>query len=336
MKPQLGMRGSSPFALIATLILLTCGLAASGTFAGESVAVSKASAAAENDRGDPSARPATFFTINSVLAKLDGQRAHKTDAVHLAALTPTTSVTDTPPEFGSAPAIGTEPFGLFTLRAPDGVLWRKWRSVEEEIVRDQAVLEQCRADAENCPVHAAQFLRLISAVKSKSGRAQLEEVNQGVNAVIRYVSDLAQFGELDRWSAALSTFASRKGDCEDYAITKYVALREAGFPEDQLRLLLVRDRSVRQDHAVLAAKLDGRWLILDNRWSGLRDDSDELNFTPLFAINHAGVFLFAKPYAKLTPEADVTEATPAAADPENTEWVNTESYGGSGGAPLLL
>jgi len=43
----------------------------------------------------------------------------------------------------------------------------------------------------------------------------------------------------------------REGDCEDYAIAKYVALREAGFPQDDLQLVLVRDRAVRQDHAVL-------------------------------------------------------------------------------------
>ena len=43
-------------------------------------------------------------------------------------------------------------------------------------------------------------------------------------------SDFTQHGEADRWSAPLATFATAKGDCEDYAIAKYVALREAGFP----------------------------------------------------------------------------------------------------------
>ena len=44
----------------------------------------------------------------------------------------------------------------------------------------------------------------------------------------------------------------RRGDCEDYAIAKYVALREAGVARENLQLVLVRDRAVRQDHAVLA------------------------------------------------------------------------------------
>ena len=90
-------------------------------------------------------------------------------------------------------------------------------------------------DAEGCPSYAAQFLRLIKAVKAKSGRDQLDEANRAVNMAIRYVSDYAQHGEADRWSAPLATFATGKGDCEDYAIAKYVALREAGFPEGDLR-----------------------------------------------------------------------------------------------------
>ena len=151
--------------------------------------------------------------------------------------------------------------------------------------------------AEGCPSHAAQFLRLIKAVKARSGRDQLDEANRAVNMAIRYASDFALHGEADRWTAPLATFAIGKGDCEDYAIAKFVALTEAGFPRDDLQLVLVRDRAVRQDHAVLAARLDGHWLILDSRRSDLMDDNDASSFTPLFAINHRGVQLFAAPFA---------------------------------------
>ena len=29
--------------------------------------------------------------------------------------------------------LGNEPFGLFTFRAPEGLLWRKWRGVERQM-----------------------------------------------------------------------------------------------------------------------------------------------------------------------------------------------------------
>jgi hypothetical protein len=77
--------------------------------------------------------------------------------------------------------------------------------------------------------------------------------------------------------------------------------------------VLVRDRAVRQDHAVLAARLNDHWLILENGRSELLADFDASNFTPLFAIDHRGVQLFAATYAKRPLLAGEAEAAPAAA-----------------------
>ncbi len=285
---------------------------------------------------DAAARPpATFFRINDVLAKLDAMRGRGPNAVRLAALAPSNIATDATPEPKQAAPRGDEPFGLFTFRAPDGLLWRKWRGLEAKLTKDTETLRQCEADAGNCPSNAAQFLRLIGAVKSKSGRDRLDEANRAVNMVVRYVSDFAQHGEADRWSSPLETFATAKGDCEDYAIAKYVALREAGFPREDLRLVLVRDRAVRQDHAVLAARLDGQWLILDNRRNSLIEDGDATSFTPLFAINHDGVHLFATPYAKRQPLTGEIAAAPAAESGERVEWTGDEALAGGGGISAL-
>ena len=204
-------------------------------------------------------------------------------------------------------------------------MWRKWRGIESDIATDHAVLNRCRERAEGCPPYAAQFLRLIKAVQAKSGRDQLDEANRAVNMEIRYVSDYAQHGEADRWSAALATFATGKGDCEDYAIAKYVALAEAGFPRDDLQLVLVRDHAVRQDHALLLARLEDRWLILDNRRADLMDDSDASSFMPLFAINYRGVQLFAAPYAKRLPlDSDVDAVPAASSEGDAGKWSGLE------------
>jgi predicted transglutaminase-like cysteine proteinase len=341
MIPRLKLRQLRSFASFAGLILCTSICATTASFAADDTAVADAPAdfmpGSERTSNRP---PATFFSINEVLAKLDRQRGRGPAAVRLAALPPSNFATDAQPPQKEAPPVGKEPFGLFTFRAPEGMLWQKWRGVEADMAREQTVLDRCREDAGNCPSYAAQFLRLIDTVKSKSGRARLEEANRAVNAAIRYVSDYAQFGEADRWSAPLATFATAKGDCEDYAIAKYVALREAGFPEGELRLVLVRDRAVRQDHAVLAARFEDRWLILDNRRSDLLADSDVSSFTPLFAINHRGVQLFAAPYAKRPLLAGEVEAAPAAASNGNAgEWGGVDVSNGSSklsSLPLLM
>ena len=83
----------------------------------------------------------------------------------------------------------------------------------------------------------------------------------------------------------LMTFTSGAGDCEDYAIAKYIALRQAGMAARDLRLVILHDRLAHEDHAVTAARLDSRWLILDNRRMGLLVDTQVRNMTPLLALD---------------------------------------------------
>src|SRR6266481_3526541 len=207
MKPRLKMRQLGSFASFAGLILCTSICVTSVSFAADDRAVPEASAdfTPGSDRASNRA-PATFFSINAVLAKIDRQRGRGPDAVRLAALPPSNFATDAQPPQKEAAPVGKEPFGLFTFRAPDGMLWRKWRGVEADMAKEQAVLDRCRTDAASCPSYAAQFLRLIESVKSKAGRARLDEANRAINAAIRYVSDYAHHGEAERWSAPLATF----------------------------------------------------------------------------------------------------------------------------------
>jgi hypothetical protein len=142
-----------------------------------------------------------------------------------------------------------------------------------------------------------------------------------------------QLGAADRWSSALSSFATGEGDCEDYAIAKYAALSEAGFAAEDLRLVLVRDRTVREDHAVLAVRHDGKWLIMDNRSALLREDNQISSFTPLFAINHRGVQLFATPYASRDAGGE-TDALPAADATGTAEWTGAEADASPGGGAI--
>ena len=243
----------------------------------------------------PAAAPARFFTINKVLAKVDGQRdGSPSDQVRLAARDDT--ATDAP---GPLPRrSGAEPFGMFAFRAPEGVLWTKWRGVAADIAKDVETMARCRASVAQCSPAATRFIAVIDDVRRHDGRARLETVNRAVNDAIRYTGDMEQHGVADLWSAPLATFASGRGDCEDYAIAKYVALRESGIAAEDMRVLLARDLAVREDHAVLAVREGGRWMILDNRSMAPIADSDARSFMPLFALDHDGVKLFAAPYVE--------------------------------------
>jgi predicted transglutaminase-like cysteine proteinase len=205
-------------------------------------------------------------------------------AIKLAAIDPTAAYSDL-----THPA-RAEPFGLIALQAPDGELWRKWRQVHQEIRREAEVLALCRASAGDCASGPARrFLAIIASGQSRQGRARLGEINRAINLSIRPMSDFAQYGVPDLWTSPLATLAAGAGDCEDYAIAKYVALREAGLANEDLRLLIVRDAKLREDHAVVAARLDGHWLVLDNRRLLLLEDVQLTQYVPIFEIDDDGV-----------------------------------------------
>jgi predicted transglutaminase-like cysteine proteinase len=236
--------------------------------------------------------PARYFTINQVLAKSGMQRAP--GALQFASTGGT--MTDAPAT-GAQMLPSSEPFGLSAFRAPEGLLWVKWRGVEQHMKAEAREIERCRADSLSCSPASRRFIALVDSVQAQDGRARIEAVNRTINSAIRYTSDQAQHGVADLWTAPLATLTSGRGDCEDYAIAKYAVLRAAGVPANDLRLLLVRDRAARQDHAVLAVRDNGRWLVLDNRHLMLSETTALPQFTPLFALDHQGVSLFAAPYA---------------------------------------
>jgi predicted transglutaminase-like cysteine proteinase len=270
--------------------------------------------------------PVRFFTIKDVLAKHDGKRS--ASAPILASAVDGTIASDIPHPSPSLPQTSDEPFGLYVFRAPDGVLWTKWKAVRNSMQSENQQLDHCRQFADDCSAAAGRFLRIVRSSEGLSDRERIARVNVAVNDAVRYVSDFAQHGVADHWNSPLATLAAGQGDCEDYAILKYAALRQTGVAEADLRLLLVRDRAVGQDHAVLAVRLAAHWLVLDNRRATLFETADLHHFLPLFALDDRGVNLFAAPYAGRILHESETDLLPAS----NV----AASGGGLSELPLLL
>jgi predicted transglutaminase-like cysteine proteinase len=183
-----------------------------------------------------------------------------------------------------------EPFGLSSTSLTYGGLRDKWAGVERQLDDERVQLALCDGDREHCVSPAAlQLLAIVDEARGHQGRARLGDINRAINLAIRPMTDLAQYGQIDVWSAPLVTLAHGAGDCEDYAIAKLVALRLAGIASDDLRIVLLRDTLSGEDHAVAAARLDGHWLMLDNRRMAMIEDTNMRNVRPLFVIDQYGV-----------------------------------------------
>jgi predicted transglutaminase-like cysteine proteinase len=183
-----------------------------------------------------------------------------------------------------------EPFGLSSTVLTYGGLRDKWLGVERQLDDERVQLALCDGDRDHCISPAAlRLLAIVDDAKARQGRARLGEINRAINLAIRSMSDLEQYGQIDVWSSPLVTFAHGAGDCEDYAIAKLVALQMAGIAADDLRIVVMHDTLSGEDHAVAAARLDGHWLMLDNRRMAMIEDSYMRNVRPLFVIDQRGV-----------------------------------------------
>ncbi len=150
-------------------------------------------------------------------------------------------------------------------------------------------------DEQRCPQGARNFLAIVAQGRAQTGRARIGIINRAVNLAIEPMSDMAQWGVPDRWSPPLETFTTGRGDCEDYAIAKYVALTAAGVPAQDVKLIIVRNTAANEDHAVVAVRDGGDWIILDNRWLTLVKDVAMPKIIPEFVLDDAGVREFVPP-----------------------------------------
>jgi predicted transglutaminase-like cysteine proteinase len=120
--------------------------------------------------------------------------------------------------------------------------------------------------------------------------AKLVAVNGYVNARVRFVDDRVQFGVADRWMPASETLARGRGDCEDFALAKRAMLRAAGVPDKDLYLVVLKDLTRRADHAVLVARADGRFLVLDNGTDRIVDSSEVQDYKPVLTFTAAHTY----------------------------------------------
>ena len=133
-------------------------------------------------------------------------------------------------------AIGRAVRACRASRSAGGGLHDKWLGVQRRLDDEMVQLALCEGDRDGCVSPAAlQFLDIVDAARLREGRARLGEINRAINLAIRPMSDLAQYGQIDVWTSPLATLARGGGDCEDYAIAKFVALRRAGIAADDLQ-----------------------------------------------------------------------------------------------------
>ncbi|AHF00360.1 hypothetical protein THIAE_00130 [Thiomicrospira aerophila AL3] len=147
--------------------------------------------------------------------------------------------------------------------------------------------------ARRLPVGQA-WQQLVTELNGLSDVQKLQRVNAFFHQNVRYRTDQQLYGMEDYWATPLETLGHGLGDCEDYAIAKYITLRKAGLTDQQLRLIYVRAnvRGRVEAHMVLGyyATPNAEPLILDSLIPRILPASQRTDLTPVFSFNAQGLW----------------------------------------------
>lgn len=133
---------------------------------------------------------------------------------------------------------------------------------------------------------------------SSDSKTKLKSVNSLINSYVVYKTDAVAWGQSDYWASPAEFIAKGAGDCEDYAIVKYIFLLRLGIPNEKLRLIYVKARiggsrsKKTQAHMVLGyfENPNSPPLILDSMINEILPAQERTDLTPVFSFNSQGVW----------------------------------------------
>ena len=186
--------------------------------------------------------------------------------------------------------------------------FKQWRDVMARWQQQRASAVTTCADGVWKACEPQEWARLVRELRGLPLRDQVERVNAAFNRH-PYVSSFKNWGEISHWETPFE-FLHKNGQCQDYAIAKFMMLRALGVPNEKLRMVVLHDTVLRLDHAVVVAYVGGEALMLDNQMSRVVPVSQVHHYRPYYSTNETGWWLHVP--NPLGIEAPVREASNAA------------------------
>jgi predicted transglutaminase-like cysteine proteinase len=135
----------------------------------------------------------------------------------------------------------------------------------------------------------------LEKLRGKSDREKLKGVNDFFNEV-RYAPDLKVYRQKDYWATPWEFLGHDMGDCEDYVIAKYFALKHLGIDPKKLFFTYVKSRRFKEPHMVLTYfETPGSVpLVLDNTNFKIFPADKRRDLIPIYNFNGDSLYLARK------------------------------------------
>jgi len=160
-----------------------------------------------------------------------------------------------------------------------------------------------------------ELQNLLRDLQGKDSKTQLQKVNTFFNQ-FTYQPDTALWKQEDYWATPTEFIGLKGGDCEDYVISKYFALRSLGIADNKLFLTYVKATKQNLPHMVLNyfETPTSIPLVLDNFNPRLLPASKRSDLKPVYSFNADSLFL-------TNPSAGLGRALPGDRV-KNSKWAN--------------
>ncbi len=167
-------------------------------------------------------------------------------------------------------------FGTHETQSSNFKPFKKWSGAVQKMAKEQADLGKFKK-------RFKKWIVFLDGLKGKDRLTQIKAVNKFMNRS-KYIQDNKNWGIKDYW-ASPGEFLSKFGDCEDYSIAKYMALKYLGHDAGKMRIVAVKDLNLKIGHAILAVYYKNRIVILDNQIKIVADSRKIRHYQPVYSIN---------------------------------------------------
>ncbi|NQV84686.1 MAG: transglutaminase-like cysteine peptidase [Rhodospirillales bacterium] len=182
-------------------------------------------------------------------------------------------------------------FNSVEVRSSNLKPFKKWRAALQRYTLEKTKKQKKKSCSSNnlgiCDY--GEWEKFLKSLQGKDKLTQVRAVNFRMNKA-KYITDKNNWGRKDYW-ATPAEFMANFGDCEDYAIIKFLSLKLLGFKDEELRVVAVKDLNLKVGHAVLVVSWknpkSGKMhnLLLDNQIKKVVDARKVRHYQPVFSIN---------------------------------------------------
>jgi predicted transglutaminase-like cysteine proteinase len=141
-----------------------------------------------------------------------------------------------------------------------------------------------------------EWRQMIEASRFLADSEKIEAVNRFFNRSLLFANDSAVWGSPDHWATPMEFMERGRGDCEDFAIAKFVSLRMLGLGAERLRLVYVHadvggGKPIAHMVVAFYERPGTEPVLLDNMIDSVRPVSLRTDLSVVYSFNTRGLWL---------------------------------------------